>query len=266
MNVIKVGIGIINYNRADLLDALLVKLKETVDLDCELVVADDSSSDNSLEICDKNSIEYVTGENRGIAWNKNRALYYLMNYTQSDIVILMENDCELYDIDWLNNWRSAVSQHGHLNCLHPSTQDVLFSGGSSVDILGGEGTASDPYQCTKISGICIGSTRELINKVGYLDTRFKGYGHEHSEWTLRFRRTGHGYVEKEGIKLNLMISGGVTAVDTPSSSNKEMIQRNRKVMDECKKDGLYRHPWRSEKERADLLSEMNGALYRKVNG
>lgn len=255
-DTLKVGIGVINYNRSELLNSLLKDLLSTTDENCRIVVADDGSQDNSVDICEKHSIPYVTGKNKGIAWNKNRALYYLMNHTNSDIIILIENDCKILTPEWIKIWKNAVDKHGHINCLHPSTLEKINDGIIPEEIVGGSGSIDDPYICGKISGICIGSTRKLINQVGYLDTRFEGYGHEHSEWTLRFRRTDHGFLSVNGTKYNLMISGGITAHNVPSSSNKEKIEENRKIMDECKRDSLYRYPWRNIEQEACLKEEI----------
>ena len=259
-----IGIGIINYNRADLLNDLIMQLHKSIGEKYFIVVADDGSIDNSAEICRAHQIPIIGNKNMGIAWNKNRALYYLMNFTDCDILILIENDCDIKDINWMTIWRQSIEKWGHINCLHPSTIKKIESGNTCTEILGGNGTFDNPYLCTKISGICIGSRRDAIEEVGYFDTRFKGYGHEHSEWTLRFRRIGLGYKEiilnNKTIKCNLMISGGVDGKDVLSSSNKTNLEENRRIMDECKADITYRHPWRTDLEKLLLLDEIKLAL------
>lgn len=265
----KLAVGVINYNRCDLLENLLVSMIENGLSDVDLIVADDGSTDHSIEVCKKLGINYITGINSGIAWNKNRALYYLMNKSASSNILLIENDCVILDPNWSLLWASAIEKWGHINCIHPSNYQEVLTNGSSTEIISGSGAINDPYLSKRISGICIGSRRDAINKVGYIDTRFKGYGHEHSEWTLRFRRIGLGFkkvsVDNQIVKANLMISGGVTAKEVPSSSDKSSISTNRIVMDECKADVTYRHPWRDDSERLKLIKEFEEAVMRASN-
>lgn len=265
-NIKKLAIGIINFNRSDILEQLLESIKESDLSEVDLIVADDGSTDSSIDVCKKLGVNYITGVNSGIAWNKNRALYYLLNMSTSNNILLIENDCLIVDDQWISTWASAIEQWGHINCLHPSTYQELLQNNCSKDIISGSGSVFNPYLSLKISGICIGSRRDALNQVGYLDTRFKGYGHEHSEWTLRFRRIGMGfktsYLNDQSIKANIMISGGITAKDIISSSDKSNKEANRKVMDECKADTTYRHPWRDDSERLKLLNEFESAVAR----
>lgn len=260
----RVGIGVINYNRSELLEKLLDSLTVSGAGDCDIIVADDGSTDNSHSICDKMRIRRVGSKNMGIAWNKNRALYYLMNHTSCDLIMLIENDCLITSPDWLKTWSHAIERWGHINCLHPSTIRKIRMSEPCEEIYGGTGTSESPFLCTKISGICIGSTRNAVNEVGYFDTRFKGYGHEHAEWTLRFRRIGLGFknidLASGSLKCNIMISGGIDGLDVSSSSDKNNVEVNRKVMDECKADVTYRNPWRSDAERSLLLHEVAVAM------
>lgn len=257
----KTGIAIINYNRSNLLETLITKIKDSMQYHCaDLIVADDGSRDDSASVCRRHGVRRIGSKNMGIAWNKNRGLYWFMHHSDCDNIIPIENDCLIESPYWISTWSEAVIKWGHVNCLPPSFIKKIKAGEECSEILGGTGTPDDPYLCTKISGICIGSRRDAIEKVGYLDTRFKGYGHEHTEWTLRFRRIGLGFKqldsENSKINCNIMISGGVSGADVPSSSDKSSAELNRLILDECKKDSTYRNPWRNEDEKNFLIEEI----------
>lgn len=255
-----IAIGVTTFNRLDCLQKVVGSILDFTDAAFDLVVADDGSTDNTVEWCRSMGISVHSGPNRGIAWNKNRALYSLYERSQANVIVLLDNDCVVTKPDWATVWIDACEKWGHINALHPTTALALQSGQKPSEIVGGTGTAADPYLCKKISGMCIGSSRNAIGKVGFFDSRFKGYGHEHSEWTLRFRRFGYGVaevkVDDHPVKANLMLAYGVEGLDAPSSSDKQMVHENRLTLDRLKGDTDYRLPWRNEAERADLWAEI----------
>lgn len=255
-----IAIGVTTFNRLDCLQKVIGSIFEFTDAAFDLVVADDGSTDETVEWCRSMGISVHSGSNRGVAWNKNRALCALYKRSTAGVIVLLDNDCVVTEPDWAAVWIDACEKWGHVNALHPTTASALRSGYTPSEIVGGTGTAADPYLCTKISGMCIGSSRIALSKVGFFDSRFKGYGHEHSEWTLRFRRFGYGVAEVEVedrlIRANIMLAYGVEGLDVPSSSNKSMIYANRTVLDSLKGDSDYRLPWQNEVERAELLAEL----------
>jgi glycosyltransferase involved in cell wall biosynthesis len=258
------GLGVITYNRKDSLAKCIQSILNNVSVPFDLVVADDGSPDDTQAYCRTMGIPLLGGVNRGISWNKNRALYSLLSLSICDIIVLIEDDCLVTDKDWANVWINATKRYGHINAVHPSTRASLNAGIRPKEILAGSDTAEDPYACMKISGMMISSTRDALNRVGYFDTRFIGYGHEHAEWTSRFRRIGYGVrkVEDNGksIKANAMLSFGVQSQDVPSTSVKDTVSHNKLTYDSIKRESIYRHPWRNEIEQANLNNEMSTGL------
>ena len=260
----EIAVGVISYNRRALLETCITNLQRYTTARLDLIVADDGSTDGCVEMLKEMGVPVIGGTNRGIAWNKNRALIALLAYSSADVIILMENDCHPVEGSWAKTWSDAVKQHGHINALHPSTSRALEQGQTPPEIIGGSGTAVDPYLCRRISGICIGSSRRALGKVGFLDTRFKGYGHEHAEWTTRFHNEGfgvHWYVENgERQKANLMIQGGVVGLRERSSADKSTVAENYALFQQLKREPNYRAPWRAADEQAQLTSEVRTTL------
>ena len=88
-----VGIGIITFNRRDLVDSTIAQVRAlTKEPDAALVIADDGSSDGTLEMLRDKQVPMITGTNMGIAWNKNRALFLLSHLLGCSTVILLEDD------------------------------------------------------------------------------------------------------------------------------------------------------------------------------
>lgn len=103
----------------------------------------------------------------GIAWNKNRALFFLHQILGCDVVILFEDDCYPNNVDWQSDWVAAAQRWGQIN----------FAGGWFRDqVIEGSGTADHPFLSTSVSGQCTALNREALSACGYLDSRFKSYG------------------------------------------------------------------------------------------
>lgn len=174
------GIGIISYNRLAMVQRCVVKIREHTSGPYELVVADDGSTDGTVEWCRANGVAVVTGRNRGCAWNKNRALCYLMERTQCEHLVIIEDDSHPFVDGWDEAWAAAVAKWHHVNI----TTDPKPSDPERF----GDGTVDRPWWVNAFWGNVTGITREAMNAVGYLDSHFTGWGWEHVEWTWRFDR------------------------------------------------------------------------------
>ncbi len=256
----EVALGVVNFNRRALLESCIDCIRRFTTVRLDLIVADDGSSDGCAQMLREADIPVIGQNNRGIAWNKNRALVALLEYSGADVILLMENDCRPAEPRWAEFWLEAVALHGYINALHPSTARQLAEGTAPPEIIGGAGTAQQPYRCVRISGICIGSSRVALAKVGFLDTRFRGYGHEHAEWTTRFQKEGYGVYRYEEAgekrKANLMIRGGVLGMPGPSSCDKSAKRENYALFQRLKSEPNFRPPWHTTEERQLLLEEV----------
>ena len=82
------GIGVVARHGLAEIQALISKLCAGAAGDHELVVAVDSSLEGVAEWCVSAGVAVVTGLGRGLAWNRNRALYALR---QCDPILLIED-------------------------------------------------------------------------------------------------------------------------------------------------------------------------------
>ena len=247
----KIGIGVVTYNRRGYLERCLSKIRAHTKSEHVIVVADDGSQDDTVEYCRSKKIRVVTGRNRGVCWNKNRALFAL-EALGCDPILLVEDDCLPTEDNWDFHWRVATALFGHVSYAHPKLEQWKISG---------TGTAIDPIVNNKSTAQCSSISGALMRSVGFFDSRFKGYGVGHAEWTTRIKRAGGGFkvVELEdGVKAkaNLYISGGMIADDAPTFKDRDNVQKNEELFTRIKQEPIYRHPWHTDEERDDFVAEM----------
>lgn len=253
------GIGVVTHRRPQALSVLLEALKRLTVGKHELVVADDGSGDETLAVCSSAMVPVVTGPNRGVAWNKNRALAWLTNRGCTRFVLL-EDDTGVTAPAWNMAWSAAVDRWHHVNWLGPAHIPMIPEG----MFLGGSGTAEDPYVCEFLYGQCMAFSLRSLARVGFFDTRFRGYGFEHLDLTLRNRRAGLGVrtvdTANGAIESFAAISGGLTIRAMESGADLEAVERNRAVFHALQQEPIYRAPWQDIAERNALEAEVGGPI------
>jgi len=243
------GIAIITYERRSLLEQLVSSVAALTGSDHELVVADDGSRDGSAEWCRAEGLRVVSGVRRGVAWNKNRALFALADLG-CDPLVLLEDDALPVVRGWERDWVEATRAWHHVAC-DPKVLRHAVSG---------TGTPADPYVSPAATGFCMAVSAEVLELVGYLDSRFRGYGHEHAEWTTRIKRAGYGFrvitlPDGRRPKAQLFLSGGLTMVKAKSSCVEAEAQANLEVGEQLTGEPVFRRPWRTPEERESFLAE-----------
>ena len=253
------GIAIITYRRPNYLRNTLRKIFDHTKVEFGIVVAlDDQEDYESIEVCRKFDVSVVFGENRGVVWNKNRGLYFLYKRGNIDPIIVLEDDTYPISDNWLEKWIEAASRWQHINYSHPG---ILHP---TQPPLAGDGTPENPHIHTVLTGQCTAVTREALDTGGFLDTRFKGYGFGHVEWTRRHcallpRATVAEYARQHPYTF-LSIIGGLRSETAPTFRNDGDIKRNGKILEEAENEGVgFRSPWRSEAEKSELEAEIASA-------
>lgn len=258
----RIGIGIVTYNRREVLAATVDKVRRfTRHAAVDLVVADDGSTDGTLPWLRDNNVPVVGGVNMGIAWNKNRALYLLSEMLRCDAVILLEDDTQPAKPGWEAEWIAAARLWGHANFAAPWMNDMFLSG---------EGTAIDPIVCDAITAQCAVFSRESLLFGGFYDSRFKGYGHEHVEHTRRLVRVGFGgtdhFVDGQLQMRYKLIRGDIDVVSVPSYLDEAQVERNRLIAGPLMMDQTFRAPWQNDTELKQFRAEVGSAMDARPNG
>jgi GT2 family glycosyltransferase len=244
------GIAVVTYRRPERLQRLIAALTELTGSPHRLVIADDGSQDGSAEWCRAQGHTLVTGANRGVAWNKNRGLFALLAYG-CDPLLLLEDDVYPAQAGWERDWIEGTRRWHHLAYHHPKVAKRTVSGC---------GTPADPFVNSTATAQCLSVSAEVLGKVGFFDPRFRGWGHEHAEWTTRIKRAGYGFKsitlpDGRRPKAQLYLSGGLASDDAPSFRNDQQALRNRELARSLRGEALYRRPWRCDEERREFLAE-----------
>jgi FkbM family methyltransferase len=246
------GIAITTMNRCAMVTALVRQIAELTTTPYDLVVCDDGSTDDTVETLRLMGVTVITGPNRGIAWNKNRGLYHLLNIARSDIVLLLDDDVRLGERAWERGWIDAARRHGHVNLVYPG-----------VEIFSGTCTPAEPGLVTFIGGVAIAFTRQVLTEIGYFDVRFGRYGHEHTELTFRAIRAGYGGIAAQnGGRTQIyffVIDSPIEHVYVSSAGSAEERDANGAIMATIAMDAIYRPAWRTDEQMQLFLSELAAA-------
>jgi glycosyltransferase involved in cell wall biosynthesis len=255
---INLGIGITTFNRCRKLEVCISRLQELTARPFNLFVADDGSKDETVSICLERKIPFATGRNMGIAWNKNRALFFLDRVLECNVTILIEDDCYPNHPGWEREWIVAAQKWGHIN----------FGGGWFREkVLSGAGDVDNPFVSRSLSGQCTAFSQRALSVCGYLDPRFKGYGYEHAEHSSRLVRAGFGgemrMTERgEPEPHYYLLAADLTVLSDESYRDEESLAANWTAWTRMYGDPVYRHPWMTKDEFRQFRREMKSAAGR----
>jgi len=251
----RLGIGVITCNRRDVLAETLARVRSHTPPPFTLAVADDGSTDGTTDLMRAQGITVVTGPNMGVAWNKNRALFLLGTVLRCDVVILLEDDSYPVRDGWAEPWVQASERWGHVNLAGEWFRDSF---------LRGTGTIDDPILSKDVSAQCSGFSRSALLFGGYLDSRFRGWGHEHVEHTRRLLRVGYGgtYEEIDGEvrPIYRLLKGDIEVTNPPSHGNPADRDRNLLLCRQLLSEESYRMPWRDDTELQQFRAEIDQAM------
>lgn len=179
---VRLGLAVITQNRIQDLRATVESLIANTARTFHLVIADDGSIDGSSSWARDHGIPVVGGRRRGVAWNKNRALYWLHQHLQCEWMFLFEDDVRPVQSGWEEPWLRGLRRHGHLTYAPPSWNrpDCVVGEYEGMLLIRNPG------------GPMMAFSRACVERAGYFDTRLAEYGGEHTEYSRRCARLGFG--------------------------------------------------------------------------
>ncbi|HEX9016042.1 MAG TPA: glycosyltransferase family 2 protein [Chloroflexota bacterium] len=205
----RVGIVLVNWNKAADTVACL-ESRGRLDYDpFEVVVVDNASTDGSPATIRRHFPEIALIENSGnlgFAAGNNVGVRYLMD-RGVDYVLLLNNDTEvapnlvrsLIDVSERDPGIGIVGP----KILYYQPDDLIWSAGGLIDHLGrsshlhfdevDSGVDQRPRDVDYVTGCALLIRRSVIEKVGVLDERFFMY-YEEAEWCARVRAAGYRVV------------------------------------------------------------------------
>lgn len=180
------GVAIVTFNRSQNLGEMIDSVLSTTK-DCKVVVADDGSTDDTAFVVSQfKDILYVRGPNRGVAYNKNRALFALQTCR---FIAVLEDDLFPQQPGWFERYREASILSGvHHFCrvqdkeieeTIPEFKEWMTSSKNLTPIYG-------PSPRGDLTFI----TARVLKDVGGLNPEFIGVGYAHGEWSNRIYNAG----------------------------------------------------------------------------
>ncbi|MBB2200729.1 glycosyltransferase family 2 protein [Gluconacetobacter tumulisoli] len=246
---LRLGIGIPTYNRAGLVMETVRRVRDMTQFDPVILVSNDGSTDDTAPLLARiPGIHVLNAPNAGIAWNKNRLLFHLHEIEKCDVILLLEDDAQPTAYGWNIDWMLACVRYGHVNFAPPWFPRASF----------GNGSWHDPFHNDVLTAQCSGFSREALSYVGYIDTRFGQYGHEHVEHTSRMIRMGYGGHTKEdgASRIFYLLEGGIEIMESVSNFSQQEVDDNSAVFHRIHGECAYRPPWRDDTQIRRLRDEM----------
>lgn len=183
----RIGLGIITYNRLPCLKKCLKSIQETdASSLSKIVIADDCSTDGTQKwlLEQKNIVSVIGRQNAGVARNSNRALKLLQDV---DYGFLINDDIWFRKSGWIKTYTTAMSR--------TSYEHFCFMGGAKginlvkTEVLNGIEVSFH----NRMMGSFLTFSKKILQTVGGFDARFGMYGIEHSEWSERIGMAGLTY-------------------------------------------------------------------------
>jgi GT2 family glycosyltransferase len=202
-----ITIIVLTWNGLEYTKRCLETLRAHTDFaDYRLIVADNGSTDGTLEYLDSQEdiSTLVNGRNLGYAAGNNRAL--AISDPQSDIVLL-NNDTEVHQADWLTKLQVAAYQSpdiGLVGCRLARPDGTLQHAGAYLpmdtfwgqQLGGGEKDVNqynDDRTVESVVFACVYIKRETLTHVGLLDEDYFSY-FEDTDYCFRARKRGYRVV------------------------------------------------------------------------
>lgn len=179
------GVGICTYNRGhqigDLLEAVLGTTK-----DAKIVLADDGSTDDTAYVASQfKSVLYMRGPNKGVAYNKNRALFALQTCR---FIALLEDDLFPTQPGWFDKYREAAVLSGIHHFCRVQDKEVDEVLPEFKEWMVEKGLT--PIYGPSPRGDFTFLTGKVLKMVGGFHPEFIGVGFAHGEWSNRVWNAG----------------------------------------------------------------------------
>lgn len=263
----------VRYRGKPILRILFDSIKKTSYKNRVLILADDHSTDRSVEFVKRNFPDVAIVKNRGrtgFASNNNSAIRYVMRNYRPDYVLLLNDDIRITDRDWLSKMVSAISSResvGIEGCklVYPSGK-IQHSGLAAEALLPynagrGEvdrGQYDKVAAATAVTFACALIRRSLIERIGLLDERFV-MGYEDTDYCIRAKRAGFGTLYNGKVSLE-HLEGSTT------SSSGDPGQREKRFYDNQRNGAYFIFKYYGPLKRMSALSMLLAASFISIEG
>ena len=178
------GIAILHYDRVDRLNELLAHVIKTMPKDAKLVVCDDGTR-NIIKLNLPENVIFIKDPNKGVAANKNRALWALQD---CHYIALIEDDLFPTEEGWFETYEEVARLTQNHHFCRVQDKEIKDTYPEFTKFLSGH--SYTPVFGSSPRGDFTFITREVVRQVGGFNPLFRGAGYAHGEWSERIRKAG----------------------------------------------------------------------------
>jgi glycosyltransferase involved in cell wall biosynthesis len=183
MTDVKRGIAIAHFDRTQHLPSIVEAMLDTMPDNCRLVVVDDGTT--TLDVRNIRNVILITGPNRGVAHNKNRALWALQD---CHYLAIIEDDLKPTEGGWFEKYEEASKLSGIHHFCRVQDKEIPETIPSFSAFMGTHKLT--PIFGSSPRGDLTFVTSRVTRDVGAFNPNFYGAGHAHGEWTERCIKAG----------------------------------------------------------------------------
>jgi len=153
---------------------------------CRIVVCDDGSDDDTYYVVSKfDNVVYVRGSNKGVAYNKNRAMFTLQDCA---FVAMLEDDLIPENPLWFERYEDASILTGIHHFCRVQDKELGDTVPGFTEWLTSKKIT--PIFGPSPRGDMTFYTNKVVRKVGGFNPKFFGIGYAHGEWSHRVQQCG----------------------------------------------------------------------------
>ncbi|KUJ84917.1 hypothetical protein AVO43_04575 [Microbulbifer sp. ZGT114] len=243
----RVSIVVPVYNQyATTISCLQAVLENTADVDYEVIIADDCSSDSTTRIADRviNARVVRHKKNQGFLGNCNAAVCQ----ARGEFVLLLNNDTNPQQ-GWLTALLDTFDQHQRVGLVGPKllfedgllqeAGGIIWRDGSGWNYGRGQSADAPEFNYVRdtdyISGACILFRKDVWDRIGGFDEQFRPAYYEDTDLAFEIRKLGLRTIYQPASEV--VHFEGVSHGNDLNSGIKKQQRINQ---------GVFRKKWRGE--------------------
>lgn len=250
--MIKRAVAICHYNRLDHLEEIVEAVKATTPGNTRIVICDDGSISRDAstvsphlsvsDIATRQNVLLVQGPNKGVAANKNRALWACQD---AHLICILEDDLKPVEKGWFEAYEAAAVLSGIHHFCRVQDKEIPETVPAFSAYL--KEANLTPLYGPSPRGDMTFLTSTVVERVGGFNPLFRGAGFAHGEWSHRVSKAGligHPltWVDIAEARDKLVQIGDTQGGRwDEEEAVKQQIQRNRQVLKELRRTDYIYH-------------------------
>ena len=165
---------------------------------------DNGSSDGSVQLVREKfpwADLIALDKNYGFSIGNNKGIAYALKKYNPTYVLLLNNDTEIVQTDWLREMVAVAEGEGNVGIvgcklIYPDGKTQYI--GTKITVKGltwinpsSEGSLPLVFDVDAVLGACFLIKREVLDKIGFLDAGFSPFVHEESDFCMRAKKAGY---------------------------------------------------------------------------